>query len=163
MLYIRHLLARDLESVILLEKEAFGDQAWSEYQIRYCLRDRDQIGFVVELYDEVVGYYLYQYTAYRYDITRIAVFNKWRRRGIGSLMIKRLFPKLGNSTPEYPLKRFIINTVVQDDNLIAQLFFQHFGFTADSVLESGNYLMRYRFNPRNDFCNTKLITNQFVE
>lgn len=148
MLNIRHFLLRDLKDALFLEREAFGDEAWPEDKLIHYLKDRNHLGLVVELYGTIVGYYVYQYTTYRYDIIRIVVANKWRRHKIGSSMINRLFSKLGNNSVEYPYKRSIINAVVPENNLNAQLFFRYFGFTADAVLNSGDYLMRYRFSPK---------------
>jgi ribosomal-protein-alanine N-acetyltransferase len=105
------MIRRDMPMVLAIEEASF-EFPWSEEDFLLCLRQRNCIGMVAELNDEVVGYMVYELHKHRLHLLNFAVSPSCRRIGIGRAMI--------------------------ETNLAAQLFFRSIGFRAEKVL-SGFY------------------------
>jgi ribosomal-protein-alanine N-acetyltransferase len=142
--HIRWMIRRDMPEVLQAEQQSF-EYAWTEDEFLRCLRQRNCIGMIAECSERVVGYMIYELHKQKLHIMNFAVLPEFRRRGIGSMMISKLYGKLSNH------RRTKITLAVRETNLAAQLFFRHQGFKATRVVkgyysDSGEdaFLMNFR-------------------
>ena len=143
-IHIRWMIRRDMAEVIAIETESF-EFPWSEDDFVRCLRQRNCIGMVAEMDDQVVGFMIYELHKNRLHILNFAVADRYRRLGIGTQMVSKLAGKLSDQ------RRNRILLEIRETNLPAQLFFRNSGFRAVSVLNEfyedtpeDAYLMQYR-------------------
>lgn len=144
--HIRWMIRRDMPMVLAIEESSF-EFPWSEEEFIRCLRQRNCIGMVAEMQDEVVGFMIYELHKNRLHLLNFAVNVNSRRSGIGSAMIEKLIGKLSCD------RRNRISLEVRETNLDAQLFFKQLGFRATSVLRDfyedtteDAYLMQFRMD-----------------
>lgn len=142
---IRWMVRRDMPEVLRIEREGF-EFAWSEEDFIRCLRQRNCVGMVSEIDDQVVGFMVYELLKTRLHVLNFAVASAYRRQGIGATMAEKLVGKLSAH------RRTRVQLEVRETNLAAQLFFRGQGFRAVSVLRDyyedtpeDAYLMQYRF------------------
>ncbi|MEO1528765.1 MAG: ribosomal protein S18-alanine N-acetyltransferase, partial [Planctomycetota bacterium] len=121
------MIRRDMPSVLGIEQSCF-EFAWNEDDFIRCLRQRNCIGMVAEIDDEIVGFMIYELHKNRLHILNFAVHADYRRQGVGNAMCSKLFGKLSHE------RRNRIMLEVRETNLDAQLFFKSLGFRAISVL-----------------------------
>lgn len=126
-IHIRWMIRRDMQEVLAMEAESF-EFPWSEEEFIRCLRQRNCIGMVAELNDQIVGYMIYELHKNRLHVLNFAVDAAGRRQGVGAKMIAKLIGKLS------PQRRSRILLEVRETNLAVQLFFRSQGFRAVSVL-----------------------------
>jgi ribosomal-protein-alanine N-acetyltransferase len=143
-IHIRWMIRRDMAEVIAIESESF-EFPWSEDDFVRCLRQRNCIGMVAEMDDQVVGFMIYELHKNRLHILNFSVADRYRRLGIGSQMVSKLAGKLSDQ------RRNRILLEIRETNLPAQLFFRQSGFRAVSVLKEfyedtpeDAYLMQFR-------------------
>ena len=148
--HIRWMIRRDMTSVLGIEASCF-EYAWTEEDFIRCLRQRNCIGMVAEVDNQVVGFMIYELHKTRLHILNFAVDADHRRRGIGRSMLEKLLGKLSHE------RRNRIMLEVRETNLEAQLFFKTLGFRAISVLRDfyddtieDAYLMQYRYQPTDE-------------
>lgn len=141
---IRWMIRRDMPSVLAIEEQGF-EFPWPEEEFIRCLRQRNCIGMVAEIDDEVAGFVIYELHKERLHVLNIAVRSVFRRIGVGSAIINKLRNKLS------PERRNRILLEIRETNLPGQQFFKRMGFRAISVLrdyyeESSEdaYLMQMR-------------------
>jgi ribosomal-protein-alanine N-acetyltransferase len=142
--HIRWMIRRDMPVVLAIEESSF-EFPWSEEEFIRCLRQRNCIGMVAELNDEVVGFMIYELHKNRLHLLNFAVDPALRRTAIGSVMMEKLVGKLSTD------RRNRILLEVRETNLDAQLFFKQLGFRAIGVLRDfyedtteDAYLMQFR-------------------
>ncbi len=143
--HIRWMIRRDMPTVLEIEEGSF-EFPWSEEEFIRCLRQRNCIGMVAELNEQVVGFMIYELHKNRLHILNFAVHPAFRKQGIGKAMVEKLVGKLSYQ------RRSRIMLEVRETNLPAQLFFKSLGFRAISVLREfyedspeDAYLMQYRY------------------
>lgn len=143
-LQIRWLIRRDMPEVLAIEQESF-EYAWSEEEFLCILRQRNCIGMVAEIDQEIVGFMIYELHKSNLHVLNFAVGKQYRRNGIGTRMVHRLIDKLSLQ------RRREILLEVRERNLEAQLFFKKQDFLAVTVLRNhyddtaeDAYIMRYR-------------------
>jgi [ribosomal protein S18]-alanine N-acetyltransferase len=148
--HIRWMIRRDMPMVLAIEDSSF-EFPWSEEEFIRCLRQRNCIGMVAEVNDEVVGFMIYELHKNRLHLLNFAVNSNVRRAGIGSAMVDKLIGKLSTD------RRNRILLEVRETNLEAQLFFRNLGFRAISVLRDfyedtteDAYLMQFRMAGSNE-------------
>ncbi|MEM6687841.1 MAG: ribosomal protein S18-alanine N-acetyltransferase [Planctomycetota bacterium] len=141
------MIRRDMPAVLGIEQQAF-EFSWTEDDFIRCLRQRNCIGMVAEVDDEVVGFMIYELHKTRLHILNFAVSEANRRGGVGRAMVDKLLGKLTHE------RRNRIMLEVRETNLTAQLFFKSIGFRAVSVLrdfyedsDEDAYLMQLRYRP----------------
>jgi ribosomal-protein-alanine N-acetyltransferase len=147
--HIRWMIRRDMPKVLAIEKESF-EFPWAEEDFTRCLRQRNYIGMTAELEDgSIAGFMIYELHRNCIRIINFAVAEGYRRMGIGSQMLAKLFAKLS------PHRRARISLEVRETNLRAQLFFRENGFRAVSVLRGhyadtpeDAYVMQFRHRPQ---------------
>src|SRR6476620_10740579 len=125
--HIRWMIRRDMPEVLNAEQESF-DYSWTEDDFLRCLRQRNCIGMVAEVDEQVVGFMIYELHKTRLHVLNFAVSPEWRRLGIGTQMVTKLIGKLSSH------RRTKITLAVRETNLTAQLFFRALDFRATKVL-----------------------------
>lgn len=152
--HIRWMIRRDMPVVLDIENSSF-EFKWTEDDFIKCLRQRNCIGMVAEVDDEVIGFMVYELHKNRLHILNFAVRPDYRRATVGTQMINKLLGKLSYE------RRNRIMLEVRETNLSAQLFFKSLGFRAISVLRDfyddtaeDGYLMQYRYQPSPEDLNT---------
>lgn len=126
---IRWMIRRDMPSVLSIEDQS-SEFPWNEEKFIRVLRQRDCIGMVAEIGEEVAGFMIYELHKNRIHILSFAVHPSFRRQMVGAAMIKKLVSKLAYQ------RRNRIVLEVRETNLGAQLFFRSLGFRATRVLRS---------------------------
>lgn len=139
---IRWLISADLPSVVEIEVGC-SRYPWDEEDFRAALRQRNCIGMVTLLRNQIVGHMVYELHLRGIHLINFCVDADFRRQGVGTKMCQKLFSKLN------PKKRVEIIVKVDEWHLGTQLFFSALGFQAVEVLrgfyDDGQdaYLMRY--------------------
>jgi ribosomal-protein-alanine N-acetyltransferase len=143
--HIRWMIRRDMPEVLQIEQDSH-DYPWTEEDFLHCLRQRNCIGMVAEMGEQVVGFMIYELHKSKLHILNFAVHPKQRRKKVGNQMVQKLISKLSSH------RRTCITLEVRETSLESQLFFRHVGFSAMSVLrehfpDTGEdaYLMQYRY------------------
>ncbi len=146
-LHIRWMIRRDMSDVLEIENDSF-EFPWSEEDFIRCLRQRNCIGMIAEVDDQVVGFMIYELHKTRLHLLNFSVARDWRRRGVARQMVGKLVSKLSQQ------RRRRVTLEVRETNLPAQLFFQDCGFRAVSVLRAyyedtpeDAYVMQYCYQP----------------
>ncbi|MEE1010649.1 MAG: ribosomal protein S18-alanine N-acetyltransferase [Acutalibacteraceae bacterium] len=103
-----------------LEKECFS-QPWSENALADELKNESS-HFLVALCDEVMGYIGVQEICGEAYITNVAVFDKYRKLGIGRALIKAACDGANNRNCEF------ITLEVRESNLPAISLYESEGF-----------------------------------
>lgn len=141
---IRWMIRRDMPSVLAIEEESF-EFPWSEEEFIRVLRQRECIGMVAEVGEEIAGFMIYELHKNRIHILSFAVHPYFRRERVGTVMVEKLVSKLTYQRRE----RIVLD--VREKNVTAQLFFRQLGFRAVRILKSyyddtdeDAYLMEYR-------------------
>lgn len=142
---IRWMIRRDMPQILEIEARSF-QHPWREGDFIHYLRQRNCIGMIAEHNTGVVGYMLYELHRSRLHLLNFAVHPDFRRREIGTAMVRKLAGKL---TTE---RRDRVMLEVRETNLAAQLFFKACGFRAVAVLRDfyedsaeDAYLMQLRY------------------
>lgn len=150
--HIRWMIRRDMPMVLAIEEGSF-EFPWSEEEFIRCLRQRNCIGMVAEVNDQVVGFMIYELHKNRLHLLNFAVNPIVRRTGVGSAMVDKLIGKLSTD------RRNRILLEVRETNLEAQLFFRNLGFRAISVLRDfyedtteDAYVMQFRMAGSSEEC-----------
>ena len=145
--HVRWMIRRDMPEVLAIENSCF-EFPWSEDDFLRCLRQRNCIGMVADLDDQVAGFMIYELHKTRLHLLNFAVSARHRRHKVGSRMLGKLIAKLSTQ------RRTRIVLEVRETNLAAQLFFRQQGFRAVSLLRDfyedtteDAYLMQYRCRP----------------
>jgi ribosomal-protein-alanine N-acetyltransferase len=144
--HIRWMIRRDMAEVLQIEDRSF-EFSWSEEDFIRCLRQRNCIGMIAEHNARVAGFMIYELHRSRLHLLNFAVHPEFRRRDVGTQMIKKLRSKLS------PERRSRILLEVRETNLNAQLFFREMGFRAISLLRDfyedtteDAYLMQLKYD-----------------
>lgn len=125
--YIRWMVRKDMQAVLDIEGQCF-DNPWTYDEFIRCLRQRNCIGMVAELEEQVVGFKIFELHKKRLYILDFAVHKDFRRKSVGRAMIGNLVKRLSHQ------RRNRILLEVREKNLAAQLFFRSVGFRAVSIL-----------------------------
>lgn len=143
--HIRWMIRRDMPEVLQIEQDSH-DYPWMEEDFLHCLRQRNCIGMVAEIGEQVVGFMIYELHKVRLHILNFAVHPGQRRHRVGTQMVQKLISKLSSH------RRNCITLEIRETSLESQLFFRTVGFCATSVLrdhfdDTGEdaYMMQYRY------------------
>lgn len=115
-----------IKRVAELEQEIFPD-AWSEKEVESTVSQKHAFCAVVKDEDEIVGYFLCYYVLDEWEIARIAVSARARRKGIG----QKLFDYMLNVCREKGVVRILLD--VRKSNLPAIHFYEKNGFATDGI------------------------------
>lgn len=128
-LVVRPLLADELERVIEVDSEAFGDDAWPRYWFEELIADPDVTIFVAELTDagRLVGFCILHVMGSDCDVANIAVGRGTRRAGVGRKMLGTLLDAAR------ALNLSSVRLRVRPDNLGAKKLYESFGFRLTGI------------------------------
>lgn len=145
---VRWMVRRDTQSILDIEEKSF-DYPWSGDDFIKRLRVANNIGLVLELNEDVVGYCVYGTHKLHMDILRLAVRPDLRRIGCG----QRILRNLKDKAERHQARKHIITTVCES-SLEAQLFFKSQGFQASLpvVKDAETGLDGYSFKWRASEC-----------
>jgi len=143
----RWLVRRDLPEAVAIDAAGFGPAAWGEEDFLAHLRHRARIGSAAEIGGRVVAFCVYELRERELGILRLAVHPRWRRRGVGGLVVAWLARKLSGH------RRTSIEALVPERMLEAQLFLRSCGFRWERTEKSSggdSYSMRLRLPGKED-------------
>jgi [ribosomal protein S18]-alanine N-acetyltransferase len=141
--HIRWMIRRDMPEVLAIEHASF-DFPWCEEEFLRVLRQRNCIGMVAELGEQVVGFMIYELHKNKLQVLDFAAHPDFRRQHVGQQMVAKLIGKLSSH------RRTRIVLHVRETNLAAQYFYRSQGFRALEVVreyygDTGEdaYLLQY--------------------
>ena len=126
-LQIRWMIRRDMQEVYAIERQCFSEP-WTEDEFLQQTSQRNVIGCVAEIGNEIVGYMIYELHKGNLNIINLAVKPDRQRQGIGTAMIDGMKLKLSSQ------RRTQLWAAVSEVNLVGQLFFQKQRFVAIEIL-----------------------------
>ena len=126
MLVFRKMSELDIDQVAELEKEIFSD-AWTRNGIYETSCQNQAFITVAEEEGQVAGYCIIYYVLDEGEIARIAVSDKWRRKGVG----RKLLDYTCECCLEKGVERLLLD--VRESNESARSFYQNYGFEVDGV------------------------------
>lgn len=98
---IRLMQEKDLDEIILIEKELFTSP-WNKEQFLYEINENEfSKSFVLEIDNEVIAYGMMWFLFENADITNIAVKKKYQKQGYGLKMLKHLLKEAINNNCEF--------------------------------------------------------------
>ena len=140
----RFMIRRDLPAVLEIEDASF-EFPWGVNDFLGVLRERNCIGLIAEDRNKVIGYAVYEIHRCRLQLLSFAVAPEHRRRGAGTMLLKRLTGRLSAK------RRNRITCEVRETNLTALNFLKSQGWKAYDVLrgfyrdsDEDAYAMRFR-------------------
>jgi ribosomal-protein-alanine N-acetyltransferase len=119
----------DIEPVMVIENELFGDEAWSDAMFWSELAQRDTRLYLVEETDGAVTAYagLCTYAPHEAYIQTIAVAPNAQRQGIGTALLKVLLDETRNRGVDH------LDLEVRADNAAARRLYERHGFAEIAV------------------------------
>lgn len=106
---------RDLSSVVQIEREVFGEHAWTSKDFRRFLRYTSHRAEILKNDQDVLAYMLSYRGETQLEIVSLAVRPQCQRDGMGTELIDRIKCRVSNKRPT-------IKAVVREGNLAAHLF-----------------------------------------
>jgi ribosomal-protein-alanine N-acetyltransferase len=139
--HIRWMIRRDMPEVLFIEGQLF-ETPWPEEEFLRFLRQRNNIGMVAEVRDQVVGFMIYGLHPDHIDVIHFAVHPAFMGEGIGRQMVEKLKGKLSN------YRRTSLRLIAPESSLEWHLFLKAMGFKATEVLrghfdDSDGYAFRF--------------------
>lgn len=116
----------DLEQIAKLERENFSD-SWSVSSIAETMKQPQAFLVVAAEKNEITGYCILYHVLDEGEIARIAVSHSFRRRGIGSGLLKYTCA----CCEEMKVKRLLLD--VREGNTGARAFYEAHGFEVDGI------------------------------
>jgi ribosomal-protein-alanine N-acetyltransferase len=123
----RYLVRRDLDAIVDIEAHSYYRSPWNEDDFIVTLRNVRCIGMVAEIDNRVVAFIIYEMQKTHLEIINLSVHKDYRRRGIGSFMIRNLASRLSATN------RSCLIAYAPDSELSCHLFFRKCGFLATEV------------------------------
>jgi ribosomal-protein-alanine N-acetyltransferase len=123
------MVAEDIDAVMVIEHELFGEESWSAAMFASELAETGTRLYLVEETDGVVTAYagLCTYAPYESYIQTMAVAPDQQRKGVGSALLKELIAEAQRrGCPHLDLE-------VRADNEVAQHLYASHGFTQIAV------------------------------
>jgi ribosomal-protein-alanine N-acetyltransferase len=119
----------DIEAIMAIERELFGDEAWSDSMFWSELAQRDTRMYLVDETDGVVTAYagLCAYAPHEAYIQTIAVAPAAQHRGVGTALLERLIDETGSRG----IGR--LDLEVRADNEPAKQLYARHGFTEIAI------------------------------
>lgn len=127
------------EQILQIEYDAFSiDSRFSEQDLHAISGKMNALTIVAIHEHKVVGYLIKELYKNSIEVKRIAVQPELQRLGIGRFLIERTMPNAISP-------RKVVNAVVPEDNLNAQLFFRSMGFRCEWLIpETYEYYFTWR-------------------
>jgi ribosomal-protein-alanine N-acetyltransferase len=119
---------RDIEEVVAIERASFRDP-WSPgaFAAEATAQEGRSWAWVVEAEGSVVGYLVAWPVAEEVHLANLAVHPRWRRRGIGSFLLRHLLERARERGAAW------VALEVRVSNEAARRLYERFGFRAVAV------------------------------
>jgi [ribosomal protein S18]-alanine N-acetyltransferase len=155
-IYLRFITRRDVGAVLAIERDCFGELAWSQDYLTETLRDKAVIGLVCEVGAVVAGYVIYQLRSQEILILNLGVCLNYRFHGLGRRIIETVISKLSFQ------RISTVRCFIRESNLDAQLFFRSLGFEAVNILKRPFHGLdddayEFRYMVGQPICDTRLL------
>ncbi|MBV9871659.1 MAG: ribosomal protein S18-alanine N-acetyltransferase [Frankiaceae bacterium] len=126
---MRAMLPADIEGVMVLEQELFGDESWSATMFASELAETATRMYLVDETDGVITAYagLCAYAPYEAYVQTMAVAPAQQGKGVGSALLKELIDEAQRRGCEH------LDLEVRADNDIAQRLYARNGFAKIAV------------------------------
>ena len=118
---IRKAEKKDISQIVVIAKEEFGIDAWTENQFLSELEESNRIFLVAEDNGEILGYLTTLMLIDEMEILDIAVKNEHKRKHIASSLFEELFDKFGDIIKVWHLE-------IAEDNYVAHKLYEKYGF-----------------------------------
>lgn len=123
---IRWLIRGDMDSILKIETENFSNP-WTSSDFSSMLRERNCIGLVAEVEEELLGYAIYLLQRGYLEILNIAVKKGFQNLGVGTAILNKAKSKLTGD-------RRRIKVAIRESNLVALNWFKKRGFFAYNLV-----------------------------
>ncbi len=124
---IRRMEEKDLDEVMAIERSSFKEP-WSVESMRAELQNPHSLPLVAVKDGKVVGYIILWDLGESLHIANIAVAEEWRRKGIGTLLIRRA-KEIGREKGKQ-----LLSLEVRKSNIAARRLYQKEGFRPFKIL-----------------------------
>lgn len=123
MIKVREMVNEDLDQMYELELECFV-APWKKSDLVYELNENpiNKI-YVAIIDDKIVGFIDYMVTFNSSTISQIAVTTKYRKQGIGSTLLMKMFESLPNESEE--VVEFVTLEVRKSNEAAKNLYLKH--------------------------------------
>lgn len=118
------LLESSLNDLILMDKQAFGIEAWGKENFRYHLPYKYELSFVVKNDEKVIAFCINSKKVEDCYIHRIVIDKDYRGKGLGNEMINYIQNQLNQKK---------ISLKVNVNNIFAINFYFKMNFKIDSI------------------------------
>jgi ribosomal-protein-alanine N-acetyltransferase len=135
---VRWIVRNDVMEVLAIDNETYTNPL-TEDDLIAALRQRNVVGNVVEVDDQIVGFIVFALHRDSLQIVRFAVDPDYARRGVGQSVLEQVMGKIGRPGST----RHKIEAWVPEDAISAQLFFRANQFWATGECANGHYRMVY--------------------
>lgn len=127
--HLRWMIRRDMPEVLGIEAGSFG-APWDEEEFINNLRQRNCIGMVAELEEQVIGFMVYELRKTSLEFLNFSVHEDFRRKGIAESMVRKLFGKLSAQ------RRRSVHAMISEKNDVAIRTFLNTGFDLQGIAQS---------------------------
>lgn len=124
---IRRIKPEDIFFLSEIDSKSYEGRFWSEDEFLTKLRLPEQLGYVITLDNLVVAYLLYRIYQNAVVVTRLGVEPIFRRKGLGSSLIKKISDKLNLRSQDRILM------VIRETLLESQLFLKENNFKVTTI------------------------------
>lgn len=124
---LRIALPKDLTRIVEIDQKSYL-VGCTPKSICRVLENNKRFGYVAYSGAEIVGYLVYQAYPDHIKIIRLAIDEEHRRKGFGSMILKKMKSKMG-------VLRRRIELIVKESNTPAQLFLRANGFSVKNTLK----------------------------
>lgn len=124
--HIRWMIRRDMPRVLEILRNN-GDEV-TENEILALLRQKNCIGMVAEINEDIIGFMIYELKKQLIDVIYLMVDPIQNRLGYGGTLLNKLKGKLTAH------RRSQLKILVRESNLCGQLFLRRYGCKATQVL-----------------------------
>jgi ribosomal-protein-alanine N-acetyltransferase len=123
------MVAADIDAVMEIERELFGNESWSPTMFESELVQTDTRLYLVDETDGIVTAYagLCAYAPHEAYVQTMAVAPAQQRKGVGSALLKELIDEAQRRGCDH------LDLEVRADNNVAQRLYQRHGFTKIAV------------------------------
>ncbi len=127
----RWMIRADFDRVMEIERQCFGEFAWSREDLFNAVSAEDVTGHVIERGGDIVGFVLVAMGEYHRTILNLAVDPLCQRQGLARWVVEREKDKVQSH-----VRRRYLEAAVWERNVGAQQFFRACGFRCVRTFEN---------------------------
>ncbi len=123
-LVVRAMREEDIPAIMEIERASFTTP-WSEISFLSEIYKKYGISKTALYAETLIGYMCSNYVGHEAHILNLAVHADWRRRGVGSILLRETLGDLKKKGCVF------VSLEVRESNVGAQAFYSRFGFTIE--------------------------------